>query len=60
LKIKIKLAKDPADYAVYNSNKKIGMVLGVKAGNFISYFKIDGDNEKGGVSTSPKKVGICN
>jgi hypothetical protein len=31
LKIKIKLAKDPADYAVNNPNKKIRMLLGAKA-----------------------------
>jgi hypothetical protein len=31
LKIKIKLAKDPADYAVNNPNKKIRMLIGAKA-----------------------------
>jgi hypothetical protein len=33
LKIRIKLAKDPTDYAVNHPNKKIGMLLGAKAGD---------------------------
>jgi hypothetical protein len=35
LKITIRLAKSPSDYAVNNPNKKIGMLLGAKAGDLI-------------------------
>jgi hypothetical protein len=52
LKIRVKLAKDPEDYdAINNPNKKIGMLLGAKAGDVIWYFNTD-DN-KGGVSINP-------
>jgi len=37
LKIKIMLAKNPADYAVNNPNKRIGMLLRAKAGYVIWY-----------------------
>jgi len=35
------VAKDPADYAVNNPNKNIGMLLRAKAGIVIRYFKTD-------------------
>jgi hypothetical protein len=35
LKIKVKLAKDAVHYAVNNPNKKVGMLLGAKAGDII-------------------------
>lgn len=35
LKIKVKLANDPADYAINHPNIKIGMLLGAKAGGII-------------------------
>jgi DNA polymerase elongation subunit (family B) len=55
LKIMVKLAKDPVDYAVNNPNKKIGMLLGAKAGDVIRYFKTD--NNKGGVITiNPEEI----
>ena len=57
LKIKVKLAKYPADYAVNNPNKKIGMLLGAKAGDVIWYFKTD-DKKNGGVSINPQEIGI--
>jgi DNA polymerase elongation subunit (family B) len=41
LKIRVKLAKDPAQYVVNNPNKKIGMLLGAKAGDIIWYYKTD-------------------
>jgi hypothetical protein len=53
LKIKVKLAKDPSDYAVKNSNKKIGMLLGAKAGDVIWYYKTDK-----GVSIDPKQINV--
>jgi hypothetical protein len=53
LKIRVKLAKDPEDYAVNNLNKKIGMLLGAKAGDVLWYFKTDK-----GVSTNPQEIGI--
>jgi DNA polymerase I len=56
LKIKVKLAKNPADYAVNNPNKKIGMLLGAKAGDVIWYFKTDG--KKGGVTINPEEIDI--
>jgi DNA adenine methylase Dam len=56
LKIKVKLAKDPVDYAVNNPNKKIGMLLGAKAGDIIWYYKTDG--KKGGVTINPEEIGI--
>lgn len=57
MKITVKLAKDPADYAVNNPNIKIGMLLEAKAGDVIWYFKTD-DN-KGIVSINPQEIGIC-
>jgi DNA polymerase elongation subunit (family B) len=63
LKIKVKLAKDPANYAVNNPNKKIGMLLGAKAGDVIWYFKTDDDSsdkkKKAGVSINPEEIGVC-
>jgi DNA polymerase, archaea type len=61
LKIKVKLAKDPADYAVNNPNKKIGILLGAKAGDIIWYFKMDdgSDKKKAGVSINPEEIGVC-
>jgi hypothetical protein len=53
LKIKVKLAKDLLDYAVNNPNKKIGMLLGAKAGDVIWYFKTDK-----GVSINPQEISI--
>jgi hypothetical protein len=44
--------KNPADYAVNNTNKKIGMLLEVKVGDVIWYFKTDKH-----VSINPE--GIC-
>jgi len=63
LKIRVKLAKDPSDYAVNNPNKKIGMLLGAKAGDVIWYFKTDDDGsdkkKKARVSTNPREIGVC-
>jgi DNA polymerase, archaea type len=56
LKIKVKLAKNPEDYAVNNPNKKIGMLLGAKAGDVIWYFKTD--SKEGGVTINPEEIGI--
>jgi DNA polymerase elongation subunit (family B) len=56
LKIKVKLAKNPADYAVNNPNKKIGMLLGAKACDVIWYFKTD--SKKGGVTINPEEICI--
>jgi DNA polymerase I len=53
LKIKVKLAKDTADYAVNNPNKKIGMLLGAKAGDIIWYYKTDK-----GVSINSEEISI--
>jgi DNA polymerase I len=53
LKIRVKLAKDPADYAVNNPNKKIGMLLGAKAGDVICYFKTDK-----GVSIDSREISV--
>jgi hypothetical protein len=53
LKIKVKLAKDPSDYAVNNPNKKIGMLLGAKAGDVIWYYKTDK-----GVSINPEEISV--
>jgi len=59
LKIRVKLAKDPADYAVNNPNKKIGMLLRAKAGDVIWYFKTDVDkNKKAGFSIKPQEIGV--
>jgi hypothetical protein len=58
LKIKVKLSKDPADYAVNNSIKKIGMLLGAKAGDVIWYFKTDREKKKAGVSINPQEIGV--
>jgi DNA polymerase, archaea type len=61
LKIKVKLAKNPEDYAVNNPNKKIGILLGAKAGDVIWYFKTDGDDKKkkASVSINPQEIGVC-
>jgi len=56
LKIKIKLAKNPEDYAVNNPNKKVGTLLGAKAGDIIWYFKTD--DKKAGSSVKPEEIGI--
>lgn len=56
LKIRVKLAKNPDDYAVNNPNKKIGILLGAKAGDVIWYFKTD--DKKGGVTINPEEIGI--
>ncbi len=53
LKIRVKMAKDPEDYAVNNPNKKIGTLLGAKAGDIIWYFKTDK-----GVSINPQEISI--
>jgi DNA polymerase, archaea type len=53
LKIRVKLAKDPVDYAVNNPNKKIGMLMSAKAGDVIWYYRIDD-----GVSTNPQEISI--
>jgi hypothetical protein len=53
LRIKVKLAKDAADYAVNNLNKKIGMLLRAKADDVIWYFKTDK-----GVSINPKEINV--
>ncbi|MDQ3969575.1 MAG: hypothetical protein M3275_14420, partial [Thermoproteota archaeon] len=62
LKIKVKLAKDPTHYTVNNLNKKIGMLLGAKAGDIIWYFKTDSSEKKekkAGVSINPQEIGVC-
>ncbi|HEX6281378.1 MAG TPA: hypothetical protein VFZ67_04065 [Nitrososphaera sp.] len=61
MKIKVRLAKDPIHYTVNNPNKKIGMLLGAKAGDIIWYFKTDISNKKkkAGVSINPQEIGIC-
>jgi hypothetical protein len=41
LKVKVNLAKDPADYVVNNPHKKIEILVGAKAGDVIWYFKTD-------------------
>jgi DNA polymerase elongation subunit (family B) len=58
LKIRVKLAKNPADYAVNNPNKKIGTLLGAKAGDIIWFYKTD-DKNKGRVSINPEEISIC-
>jgi hypothetical protein len=40
LRIKVKPAKDPVDYAVNNHNKKIRMLVGAKAGDVIWHFQM--------------------
>jgi DNA polymerase, archaea type len=57
LKVKVKLTKNPEDYAVNNPNKKIGTLLGSKAGDVIWYFKTD-DKKKASVSIKPEDIGI--
>jgi DNA polymerase elongation subunit (family B) len=57
LKIKVKLAKNPADYAVNNPNKKIGILLGAKAGDVIWYYKTD-DKMKGRISINNQDISI--
>lgn len=61
LKIRVKLAKDPSEYAVDNPNKKTGLLLGAKAGDVIWYFKTDGidKKKKAGVSINPQEIGVC-
>jgi hypothetical protein len=39
-----------------NINKKIGMLLGAKAGDVISYFKTH--DKKGGITINPEEIGI--
>jgi DNA polymerase I len=56
LKVRVRLIKNPEDYAVNNPNKKIGILLGAKAGDVIEYFKTDDKNEK--VSIKPEDIGI--
>ena len=56
LKITVKIAKDPCDYAINNPNKKVGALLGAKAGDVIWYFKTDAGT--GGVTLNPDEVGI--
>jgi DNA polymerase, archaea type len=56
LKVKVKLTKNPDDYAVNNPNKKIGTLLGAKAGDVIWYFKTD--DKKTSVSVKPEDIGI--
>src|SRR5919109_1000941 len=56
LKINVRLSKHPDEYAVNNPNKKIGMLLGAKAGDVIWYFKTD--DKKGGVTINPEEIGI--
>jgi DNA polymerase elongation subunit (family B) len=53
LKIRVKLAKDPADYAVNNPNKMIGQLMRAKAGDVIWYYKTDE-----GVSINPQEISI--
>ena len=50
LKVKVKLPKNPADYALNNPNKKFEILLGAKAGDVI---KTD-DKRKDRVSISLK------
>ena len=60
LKVRVKLAKDPADYAVNNPNKKIGMLLGAKAGDVIWYYKTaSSDKKKAGISINPEEISTC-
>jgi DNA polymerase, archaea type len=56
LKVKVRLTKNPEDYAVNNPNKKIGTLLDTKAGDVIWYFKTD--DKKAGVSIKPEDIGI--
>jgi DNA polymerase elongation subunit (family B) len=56
LKIRVTLAKNPEEYAINNPNKKIGMLLGAKAGDVIWYFKTD--RKKGGVTTNLEEIDI--
>jgi DNA polymerase, archaea type len=56
LKVKVKLTKNPEDYAVNNLNKKIGTLLGAKAGDVIWYFKTD--DMRDGVSINSQDIGI--
>jgi DNA polymerase I len=53
LKIRVKLSKDPADYAVNNPNKKIGALLGAKAGDVVWYYNTDT-----GVSIDPEEISV--
>lgn len=56
LKIWIKLSKNLQDYTGNHPNKKIGMLLGAKAGDVIWYFKTD--DKKAAVSIKPEDIGI--
>jgi hypothetical protein len=49
------LTTDPVDYVANNPNRKIGMLLGTKAGDVIWYFKTD---TKKGVSINPKEIDV--
>jgi DNA polymerase I len=53
LKIRVKLSKDPADYTVNNPNKKIGALLGAKAGDVVWYYKTDTR-----VSIDPEEISV--
>jgi hypothetical protein len=48
------LQKNPADYAVNNSNKKIGLLLGAKPGDIICYYETDK-----GISINYQEIDIC-
>jgi hypothetical protein len=51
--VRVKLAKNPADYAVDNPNKKIEMLLGAKIGEVILYFERDK-----GVSINAENISV--
>jgi len=53
LKIRVKLTKDPANYAVNNPNKRIGTLLAAKAGDVIWYYKTDK-----GISLNSEEISI--
>ena len=55
LKVSIKLSKDPDQYAVNNTQKKIGLILNLKAGDVIQYYKSDNDD---GISLDPNDISI--
>lgn len=55
LKIWVELSRDPEDYKVNNSQKKIGLQLGARAGNLIYYYKSDNPI---GASINPKDLSL--
>jgi DNA polymerase elongation subunit (family B) len=57
LKIRVQLTRNPEDYAVNNPNKKIGTLLGARAGEVIAYFKTDDKKEI--ASVKPEDIGIA-